>query len=109
MGNPRLGTSRAAALTLTLALATVGIALAQDSAPAKTPAKNGQDVSKEKDKTPAKPKGKARRGGLLAPGGPKAKEGNKADPLAKPADAASTPAPGTFPCDRKPAAAEGTA
>jgi alpha-beta hydrolase superfamily lysophospholipase len=74
-------------MTLTAALATVGVALAQqDPAPAA--------------KT-APPKGKTqKKGGLLAPGGPRGKALRKdaADPFAKPAPAVGNPdpAPGTF-------------
>jgi pimeloyl-ACP methyl ester carboxylesterase len=108
MRNRRLGWSRAVALTLTLALATVGIALAQDPAPAKAPAK-APEKDKDKDKAAkGTPKAKLKKGGLLAPGGPKGKEVGKADPLAKPVEAAP-PAPGTFHYALKIVVAEGTA
>jgi alpha-beta hydrolase superfamily lysophospholipase len=108
MRNRRLGWSRAVAFTLTLALATVGMALAQDPAPAKTPAK-ASEKEKEKDKAAkSSPKAKVKKGGLLAPGGPKGKEVGKADPLARPVEAAP-PAPGTFHYALKIVVAEGTA
>jgi alpha-beta hydrolase superfamily lysophospholipase len=108
MRNRRLGGSGAVALTLALAVATVGIAWAQDPATAKAPAKV-QEKDKEKDKAAkGSPKVKTKKGGLLAPGGPKGKEVGKADPLARPVEAAP-PAPGTFHYALKIVVAEGTA
>jgi pimeloyl-ACP methyl ester carboxylesterase len=87
MRDRRRSGSRAVLMTFAAALATVGVAVAQqDPAPvAKT----------------APPKGKtSKKGGLLAPGGPRGKALRKdaADPFAKPVAVADNPvpAPGTF-------------
>jgi pimeloyl-ACP methyl ester carboxylesterase len=98
--NRAAGGWRGIALIATTALATVGVALAQDPAAKDDPAKAAK----------AAPRGKARRGGLLAPGGGKAKAVAKgADPFAKAADpAAAAPAPGTFHYSFKLGASDGT-
>jgi len=87
----------AAAMAAAMALVTVGVALAQ--APAEPSGKA------------AMPKGKAKKGGLLAPGGPRAKSIRKdaGDPFARPAEAdgKAAPAAGTFHYTFKVAASDG--
>ena len=102
MRNRRSIGARAVVLTLSAAIATLGIAAAQDPSP-----KTASKV--------AVPKGKVKKGGLLAPGGAKGKALRKAahDPLAGAeavgkAATAAPPAPGTFHYALKIVAADGT-
>ena len=106
--NRRAGGWRGVILIGVTALAMVGAALAQEPVPA---TKAAQDPAK------ASPKAKTRKGGLLAPGGAKAKAVGKgaADPFAGaapvpvPAEAGkAAPEPGTFHYRLKIAASDGT-
>ncbi len=102
--NRRAGGWRGVALIAMTALATVGAALAQEPAPA-----GKEDPAKAARTAP--PKGKTRKGGLLAPGGAKAKAVGKgaADPFARPAEAGKeAPEPGTFHYTFKILAGDGT-
>jgi pimeloyl-ACP methyl ester carboxylesterase len=98
--NRRAGGWQGVALIAVTALITVGGALAQDPAAKDDPAKTAKTI----------PKGKSRKGGLLAPGGGKAKTVGKAvDPFARPAEAGKAdPAPGTFHHSFKLGASDGT-
>jgi pimeloyl-ACP methyl ester carboxylesterase len=98
--NRAAGGWRGIALIATTALATVGGVLAQDPAAKEDPAKAAKTA----------PKGKTRKGGLLAPGGGKAKAVAKgADPFAGKAEAGkAAPAPGTFHYAFKLGASDGT-
>ena len=82
-------------LTVTTALAAVGFSLIYHQAIAQEPAKPAAK--------------KARKGGLLAPGGPKAKAlGKEADPLAKQAEATKKAAPDSYHYSFKVVASDGS-